>query len=112
MIIWPAIINYHGDDELIYVASSTEWNNEPELSVYGYDDDDILIDSTGSIYRLSKTVKGIVAPELTNDIIPPEELINLVQKHAAQQGQCCIEKIMFKNISEGIQLVASMRDEY
>ena len=42
----------------------------------------------------------------------PTQLINLVQKYAAFQGECCIEKIVFKSITEGIQLVASMREDH
>lgn len=112
MINWPAIINYHGDDELVYVASDSEWNNEPDLSAYHYDDKDILIDSTGSVYQLSIIKDGYVEPKSSNDSVSLEHLVTLVKRHAAQQEQCCIEKISFKNINEGIQLVASMSVEY
>jgi len=112
MISWPAIIQYHGDDELGYVATESEWNNDADLSAYGYDDNDALIDNHGRIYQLNIVDNGIVHPSSTNNTISLYQLIKLVQKHAALQGECCIEKIMFKSISEGIQLVASMGEEH
>ena len=96
MIIWPAIIKYHGDDELGYVATEYEWSNNAELSAYAYDDNDALIDIHGRIYQLNITECGIVHPRSTNNVISLYQLINLVQKHAAFQGECCIEKIVLK----------------
>ena len=111
MISWPVIINYHGDDELASVASESEWNNDSGLSAYNYHTSDVLIDNSGCIYLLNTTEDGIVHPHSTNRTISLNQLIKLVQRHAALQGECCIEKIIFKSISEGIQLVTSMRDE-
>ena len=112
MIIWPAIIKYHGGDELAYVATEAEWGDDAELSAYAYGDNDALIDNHGRIYQLNITENGIVHPHSTNNVISLYQLINLAQKHAAFQGECCIEKIVFKSISEGIQLVASMSEDH
>ena len=108
MISWPAIIKYHGDDELAYVATESDWNNDTELSAYSYDDNDALIDNNGHIYHLNIAVNGTVVPRPSNNNIPLHQLIKHVQKHAALRGECCVEKIFFKSINEGIQLVASM----
>ena len=111
MITWPAIIKFHGDDELAYVASESQWNNDADLSAYAYDDNDALIDNHGLIYQLKLTENGIVQPLDTKNIISLYQLIKLVQSHAALQGEWCIEKIVFKRITEGIQLVASMCED-
>ena len=108
MISWPAIIKYHGDDELTYVATEAEWNNDADLSAYAYDDNDTLIDNNGGIYQLNIRVSDSIIPRSTNNTISLYQLIKLVQIHAALHGECCIEKIVFKSITEGIQLVASM----
>lgn len=110
MISWPAIIKYHGDDELAYVATESEWNNDADLSAYAYDDNDALIDNNGRIYQLNIRVSDIVVPRTANNTMSLYQLIKLVQTHAALQGECCIEKIVFKSITEGIQLVASMSE--
>lgn len=110
IINWPAILKYHGEDELIYLASETKWNNDADLSAFNYEEDDALIDNNGRVYHLNKSEKGMIHPTSTNDIIPLSQLIKLVQKHAATNGECCIEKIVFKSIAEGIKLVASMSE--
>lgn len=112
MISWPAIINYHSNDELSFVANESEWNNDTDLSAYNYHDNDIFIDNNGHLYQLNIIEDGIVHPCSTKHTLSLERLTKLVQRHAALQGECCIEKIVFKSISEGIQLVASMSDEH
>ena len=112
MINWPAIIKYNGDDELGYVANESEWSNDADLSLITYDDNDVLIDNNGHIYHLNIMENGVVYPRSTKTAISLSQLIQLVKRHAVLQGECCIEKIVFKNISEGIQLIASMCEEH
>lgn len=108
MINWPAVIKYHGDDELGYIDSESEWNCDPDLSACDYDSRDGLIDSHGCVYRLDNKENGVVHPVLMNNSITLCEFIKLVKLHASDQGQCCIEKIVFNNIKDGIQLVSSL----
>lgn len=50
MILWPAIIKYEGESELTFVSSESEWQCDVDLHFFSYEDDDVLIDSTGAIY--------------------------------------------------------------
>ena len=34
-----------------------------------------------------------------------------MKSYAVLQGECCIEKIVFQSINQGIKLVASMRED-
>lgn len=108
MISWPAVIKYHGDDELGYIDSESEWNNDADLSACDYDSNDGLIDSHGRVYRLDNKENGVVHPVATNNTIALYQFIKLVKLHASAQGECCIEKIVFNSLKQGIQLLASL----
>jgi len=109
MINWPAVIKYHGDNELTYVGSESAWNRDADLPVFDYEISDSLIDSDGCVYALDNKDSGVVCPVLANDNISVNEFIKLVKLHASAQGECCIEKIMFKSIAEGMKIVESLR---
>ena len=108
MIKWPVLIKHHGNDELTYVASESEWNSNADLSAVDYGSGDALIDNNGRIYKLNNKLQGIVQPIAANDKITLYQCIQLVQRHAALNGECCVEKIVFRSIIEGIDLVASI----
>lgn len=108
MINWPAVIKYHGDDELGYIDSESEWNNDADLSACDYDSSDYLIDCHGCVYRLDNKENGVVRPLLMNNTITCYQFIKLVKLHASALGECCIEKIVFNSLKEGIQLVGSL----
>jgi len=111
MINWPAVIKYHSDDELAYVASESAWNSDADLSAFDYEKSDVLIDSHGHVYRLDYKESGIVHPIFASNIISLYEFIKLVKLHASAQGECCIEKIVFRSVKEGMQLVDSMGEK-
>ena len=111
MINWPAIINVDGDDELTYVASHAQWINHPEWSAEEYAADDVMIDSAGRVYRLDNMINGCVLPTATGQVISVNQLITLVQRHAVLNSACCIEKIGFRNIEEGLVIIASLAEE-
>jgi hypothetical protein len=60
------------------------------------------------VFHLHKLQNDFVYPEATDNIITLYQLIKLVQLHAAVSGACCIEKIVFKSIAEGINLTGSI----
>lgn len=111
MINWPAIIYVDGDDELTYVASESEWNNHPEWSAAEYDVEDVMIDSTGVVYRIGSMSSGVVQLDKTDQKISVTQLVTLVKRHAALNNACCIEKMGFRNIEEGMTIIASLADE-
>ena len=108
MMKWPAIIKYHGSDELSYVATEIAWNGHAGLSAQAYNEYDVLIDNQGRVYQLNDRRDKRVVPEDTDSHISLPQLIKLVQAHAALNGECCIEKIAFTNFGEGLAIVASL----
>jgi hypothetical protein len=111
MINWPAVISVHGDDELIYIPSEIEWVNHPEWSAVNYDNEDILVDSRGRVYRIDDLIGGTVQPAATDQKISVTQLVTLVQRHAALNNACCIEKMGFRNIEAGMVIIASLTRE-
>ena len=111
MIDWPAIIHVDGDDELVLVGSAQEWSSHDEWSAVEYSADDFLFDSGGQVYRLDRLSNGFVQPAATGRVVPVSEFIAMVKRHAALCSTCCIEKIAFRNIEEGMAIVASLTTE-
>jgi hypothetical protein len=111
LIDWPAIIHVDGDDELVLVGSAQEWSSHDGWSAVEYSADDFLFDSGGQVYRLDCSSNGFAQPEATGRVVSISEFIALVKRHAALSSACCIEKIAFRNIEEGMAIVASLTME-
>ena len=111
MINWPAIIHYQGDDELHYVASELEWENTPESSTTDYAGAAVMIDSTGHVYRLTEPQVGNGRLLATGQTFSVDDLVNLLQRHAAINNSCCVEKIGFRTIDEAMAIIASLAEE-
>jgi hypothetical protein len=109
--VWPVIIKHDGDDELTYVNSLPDWEADPALSAYPYQDTDILIDSHGQVFELyfDKPQKNVHL-NYTQMAISLSRFSELVQLHLALLEQCCISKITFKDYQQGFDLVASSSD--
>jgi hypothetical protein len=110
MINWPAVINYEGDDELVYIGSEEEWLRDAESHMYNHKDSDRLIDSSGNVFSLDHVDDDIRRHPAEGNRIALEDFIKLVRIHASNSHRCCIEKINFRSIAEGISLVASMNE--
>jgi hypothetical protein len=108
MINWPAVIHFDGDDELVFISSQSEWSSDAESLLYNYSSGDRLIDSSGQIFRLVRNEDGKPQAESSNNTIALDDFIRLVRIHASNSHRCCIEKIHFRDIHEGIMLIASM----
>jgi hypothetical protein len=111
MINWPAVIKFDGDDELTYIGSADEWLRDAQSLLYHHKGDDYLIDSSGYIFNLEHVNDDILNPQGTGSQISLQDFIRLVRIHASNSHRCCIEKISFRNIAEGIRLVSSMNDD-
>lgn len=109
MINWPAIIKYSGDDELAFVSSQKEWDEDPDLHFF-YEPDDCLIDSEGATYHLKNRENNHVTPETTGKTVSLDLLNTLIQKHASQLGNSCVAKIACESISDAITAVKIMVD--
>ncbi|MDG1732587.1 MAG: DUF4144 family protein [Thalassotalea sp.] len=107
MIHWPAIIKHDGEDELIYISSALSWQNDEEMLLYIFTDRDVLIDSSGQVFSLSAVQEQFdTSPVLANATL--ENIIELIQSHAAISATCCIEKIQPKSIGQAIELVSHL----
>lgn len=109
-LIWPAIIKFPDDAELLYIHNQAEWDSDSGLHSFNYDEMDCLIDSSGQIFNLVKKLNGIVQPELTTDIKQLEDILGLVKGHASQMGSCCVSKLYAPSISEAFKIVNSLSD--
>jgi hypothetical protein len=111
VIRWPGIVSMAGDAELMYVADQCDWDDEngPCHSVYA--EDDYLLDASGQVCRLTKTVAGRVIPEATAKNRTLIEVLELVKAHAAQSGCCCVAKLYAASIRQAIELVKSVDEQ-
>lgn len=108
-IHWPAIVKYDDDDELGYAVNQQQWDKDNNLPHIKDDGSDILIDSSGKVFRLMFIENNIVI-NATNEIKTLEEILGLVKGHAAQAGSCCVAKLYAPSISESFKIVASTLD--
>ena len=109
--VWPVIIKHDGDDELTYVASLSDWQADPALSAYLYQDTDFMIDANGQVFELQyDKIRNSVNLNYTQMAISLNRFSELVQMHLARLEQCCISKVTFKNYQQGFDLVASNGD--
>ena len=111
VIYWPAVIKFRGDDELAHIGSAEEWQRDASSYLYHHNDGNILIDSKGHVLNLSRGVDGRINAEKTGIRIEVADFIRLVRIHASSSHRCCIEKISFRTVAEGIGLVAAMNDD-
>mgnify|MGYP001815243802 CR=1 FL=1 len=110
MITWPAVLNYDGDDELIYIESEQAWLRDAASLLYHHSGNDQLIDSSGHVYRLDAVSGSTVIAAYTKVQMTVAAFIKLVRIHASNSHRCCIDKINFRTIADGIQLVDSMSE--
>ena len=107
MVKWPAVIKYHGEDELIYVESLVEWQNDPDLCLPHYESEDRLIDASGALFSLpvaSSPSDTDMFVSLDSRILVPE-FVELVRKHAVIENYCCSAKINAKTHQQVVAMV-------
>ncbi|TRX55125.1 DUF4144 family protein [Thalassomonas sp. M1454] len=107
MIHWPAIIKHDGEDELIYISSELDWQNDEEMLLYIFTDRDVLIDSNGQVFSLDEVQQHLNSSTVLATA-SLENVIELIQAHAAIAQACCIEKIQTKTIKQAIELVQQL----
>jgi hypothetical protein len=103
---WPAIIRYRGEGELAFVENFQQWQHDPDLSEFVYQDGDVLIDSQGYFY-LPQYDENTGSVELlaSGERLPLQEFCGLVQMHLGALGQCCISKLDLASYEEGFRLI-------
>jgi hypothetical protein len=111
MIEWPAVVKYEGDDELTFIDSENEWMHDSACYLYNHTETSFLIDSKGAIFSLINNENGTISPRHTGDKISLEDFTRLVRIHASTVNRCCIEKISFRDIADGVKLIGSMSEQ-
>lgn len=99
-IEWPAFIKLDGDDELIYVADADQLIDDSTLQQTYFREQDKLIDSNGSVYRIS--MGNTLSLKPTKDLMKLEEIEELLQLHLSNHGACCVGKFHANSIDEAI----------
>ena len=107
MISWPAVLQYRGDNELVFIAGQLQWDSDTELSGGSYDADDRLIDSKGMVFRTSGQVQELLP---VNQSVTLDEMIELVRFHMSEVGLCCVSKFSADSIEEAIVMVSTFAE--
>jgi hypothetical protein len=102
-IKWPAIIKLDGDDELIHVADADQLIGDIALLQMHFREQDRLIDSNGSVYRINNINSLTLTP--TEDWMKLEEIEELLQLHLSNQGTCCVAKFHANSVHAAISNV-------
>jgi hypothetical protein len=110
MIAWPAVIKYEGDDELTYIDCENDWMRDARSYLYNHNGDNCLIDSNGEIFTLSTSGSGNIDLTTSGNRVSLDDFTRLVRTHASTVNRCCIEKISFRNIADGVKLIDSMNE--
>jgi|TARA_R110002050_G_scaffold135584_5_gene258450 hypothetical protein len=102
VIAWPAVIKYEGESELRFVPSATEWGSDTDLYLAAYVEGDLLIDTTGAVYRLDIKNDNRCVPQFTGGYVDKAAVTEMVKAHLAFMGQCCVAKFSIDSIADGL----------
>lgn len=101
---YPVIIHMYGIDELILLQDESAWRANPYVQTMLISAQDRLIDSMGAQFSLAAYRTGELI--LAGKALSLVEVVTLIQRHAAQDGACCIEKINAASIASALQMIA------
>lgn len=109
MVVWPAVLKYRGEHELTFILNQSAWNLDADLHFFGYDPEDILIDSEGSMFSLTNQNCNLITSEQSAQKsaqkIDLESVLDLIKAHESQLGACCASKLSFQSIAEAIMVI-------
>ncbi|WP_165311477.1 DUF4144 family protein [Vibrio ziniensis] len=99
MINWPCILKLDRDDELIYLESESELNNECSGLILSHED--LVIDSEGFTYSIF--YNGSNTELLNKQVqITVDDASKLIQRHEFCLAEVCLTKIQFETVSDAI----------
>ena len=110
MINWPAVIKHDNEDELIYIESLQQWQQDEEMLLYIFTPRDVLIDVSGNIYSLPDLQQSIDSAKCLGQA-STDNIMELVRAHAALSNQCCIEKLGANDISQALAIVRQLSED-
>lgn len=100
LVHFPAIIKLHADDELIPIASLSDFENNPDLTHMHIQPNDMLIDKHGHIFKLDNTSELTLSA--TSEVMSLSLVIELIQLHLSNHGTCCVSKFSAHTIEEAL----------
>lgn len=104
MVIWPAIVKYHGDDELAFIADAQAWRDYFLKDDGHFEEGDYLVDSAAQMFHLWQGTPFQTRPAAH---ITVDNMTTLVRRHMSVVNTCCVTKLTLNSVEEGISLVAS-----
>lgn len=119
-IHWPALVKLAGSAELLYLSNADDWLALARLNRAHFTEADQLLDSQGQRYQILAAgaepfyaeidVWDPLPTLLPQTPLPLEEFIQWVQHHANALGNCCVTKLSFNTLSQGMEIVRSLND--
>lgn len=115
-IEWPAVIKLVQNDELLYLAHPRDWLELACLYQHHFTNEDLLLDCAGRRYLISAN-PHIVHEDPVSELpqllkqeqnLPLTDFIKWVQNHANALGHCCVAKLAFTTIGQGMEIVRSL----
>lgn len=106
MMKYPAIFKFSGQDELLYLATRSSFEQQFQLQQAYFTPDDLLIDATGHAYlldQIKQQCSGLPAAIRQYEL---QELTALVQAHFFALAQSCVVKIQAPSVSALFELLA------
>ena len=101
----PAFIQFHGDDELCFIASQDRLDESSHFGQTPFHPADRLVDAEGHLFSLHRDAEGHLRCARLQGQQSLEEVLQLVRRHAAQDGACCVAKLSAASIAEAIALI-------
>ena len=104
--VWPAVIMYHGDDELTFVNNESQWLAEAHPATSLYTEGDQLVDSEGQCFTLAQAEgfnNGV--PQRCTGLIATEAFLEKLKAHISSLGNCCVAKAHISSVAEGVAIV-------
>ena len=100
---WPAIVQLHLHDELIYIKSPRAWQDFLATDAMHLVAQDQLIDSSGQCYLFLQHANQYNLTPSGN--LTVSQFIPLVQQFAQLQGHCCSSKLLFTSFEQGFAII-------
>lgn len=102
-IHWPVLLQYEGDPELTVIHSQLDW--QAEYAQHFFAAQDRLIDSEGQCFLLQQRISGQIIPHPAGVRLSLNELNEILRKHFAAAGHCCVAKMLVASVAEAVQAV-------
>lgn len=111
-ILWPVVIKYSGEDELLFVKDELSWSSDVDLCAYVYDASDVLVDAKGALYALNYEVETRqTLIEAQQKIVSINQFEAWVKSHLALLNQCCSSKLTLASIADGLTLIEQLAQQ-